>query len=157
MLVLSRCFTDVIRRLILHTNSQWLVLHEQDLHKIKPSNSSMDGEVLTKSHHELRNYSHLVGWWGKQHPAYFRTVTPEAAHTAVGDPTLTYRNTKWTQYCCIFKKHMKLQRKLSGDRRRLGVEGKGVHLIKTRYMNILTSLTIKIDVDEDGYWNALYD
>lgn len=46
---------------------------------------------------------------------------------------------------------MKLQRKLSGDRRRLGVEGKGVDLIKTRYMNILTSLTIKIDVDEDGY------
>lgn len=78
-------------------------------------------------------------------------MTPEAAHTAVGDPTLTYRNTKWTQYCCIFKKHMKLQRKLSGDRRRLGVEGKGVDLIKTRYMNILTSLTIKIDVDEDGY------
>lgn len=43
---------------------------------------------------------------GKQHPAYFRT-----AHTAVGDPTLTYRSTKWTQYCCSFKEHMKLQRK----------------------------------------------
>lgn len=70
-------------------NSQWLVLHAQDLHKIKSSNSSMDGEVLTKSHPDLRRYSHLVGRWGKQHPAYFRAVAPEAAHTAVGDPILT--------------------------------------------------------------------
>lgn len=46
---------------------------------------------------------------------------------------------------------MKLQRKLSGDRRRFGEGGKGVDFIKTHYMNILTSLTIKIDVDENGY------
>lgn len=60
-------------------------------------------------------------------------MAPEASHTAVGDPTLTYRSTKWTQYFCILKEHMKLQRKNdSGDRRRLGGEGKGVDLIKTR-------------------------
>lgn len=61
MLVLGQCFTDMIRMLILHMNSQWLALHAQDLHKIKASDSSMDREVLTKSHPELRSYSHLVG------------------------------------------------------------------------------------------------
>lgn len=61
MLVLSQCFTDMIRLLVLHMNSQWLSLHAQDLPEIKASDSSMDREVLTKSHPELRSYRHLVG------------------------------------------------------------------------------------------------
>lgn len=47
---------------------------------------------------------------------------------------------------------MKLQGKNDGgDRRRLGVEGKGVDLINTHYMDALNCLTIKMDVDEDVY------
>lgn len=52
----------------------------------------------------------------------------------------------------FFKDHMKLQGKNDGgDRRRLGVEGKGVDLINTHFMDALNCLTIKIDVDEDVY------
>lgn len=74
----------------------------------------------------------------KQHPAYFRT-----AHTAVGDPTLTSRRTKWTQYCCSFKEHMKLQRKNDSGWKKTWSRGKGVNLVKKHCMNILNSLTIK--------------